>query len=68
LLLSFVSPDERIVDHAIARPRVGYLWKLVVASNEERFGGNGVREATGGENGIPVLVSPGAMLLRETGV
>lgn len=65
LLFSLVPPDERIVDHPIVQTRAGYHWSLVLASNEERFGGPGVREATGGENGLPVLASPGAMLLRE---
>lgn len=65
LLFSLVSPDEQIVASEFVRPRVGRGWELVLASNEERFGGAGVREATGGENGVPVLVSPGAMLLRE---
>lgn len=65
LLFSLTAPDERLVDPAAVVPRVGCHWKLVLASNETRFGGPGVREATGGENGGPVLVSPGAMLLRE---
>lgn len=66
LLFSLTTPDERIVDSPHVRPRVGHHWRRVLASNEERFGGPGVREATGGEDGIPVLVSPGAMLLRES--
>ncbi len=66
LLFSLASPDERIVDASIARARVGCQWRLRLASNEERFGGPGVREAAGGENGIPGLMGPGAMLLRET--
>jgi maltooligosyltrehalose trehalohydrolase len=65
LLFSLTAPDERIVDASAVRPRVGRHWRLMLASNERRFGGAGVREATGGENGAPVLVSPGAMLLRE---
>jgi maltooligosyltrehalose trehalohydrolase len=66
LLFSLTAPDERIVNHRFVQPRLGRHWQLVIASNEERFGGSGVREATGGEAGGLVLVSPGAMLLRES--
>ncbi|HVU35591.1 MAG TPA: malto-oligosyltrehalose trehalohydrolase [Opitutaceae bacterium] len=66
LLFALATPDERIVDGSRVRPRVGRHWQLVLASNEERFGGPGVRESTGGDDGGPVLVSPGAMLLRES--
>jgi maltooligosyltrehalose trehalohydrolase len=66
LLFSLGGPDEKIVDAKVARPRLGKHWRLMLASNEERFGGLGVRETTGGENGMPVLQSPGAMLLRES--
>ncbi|PTX99092.1 malto-oligosyltrehalose trehalohydrolase [Opitutus sp. ER46] len=66
LLFALTTPDARIVDDAFARPRAGRRWRLVLASNETRFGGAGAQEATGGENGELVLGSPGAMLLRET--
>ncbi len=66
LLFSLASPDAQLVELDTIRPRTGKHWQLVLASNEERFGGPGVREATGGESGIPLLVSPGAMLLRES--
>lgn len=66
LLFSLASPDEQIIDPGLVQLRMGRHWRLVLASNEERFGGAGVREATGGENGGPVLVSPGAMLLKES--
>lgn len=66
LLFSLHSPDSRIVEDRFVRPRVGRHWQLVLASNEARFGGDGVTEATGGENGALVLASPGAMLLRES--
>ncbi len=65
LLFSLEVPGGQIADADIVRPRAGCRWKLVLASNEERFGGIGTREATGGENGMPVLDSPGAMLLRD---
>jgi maltooligosyltrehalose trehalohydrolase len=67
LLVSIATTDEqRIVTGPIAQPRAGHHWQLVLATEEERFGGHGAREATGGENGAPVLATPGAMLLRET--
>jgi maltooligosyltrehalose trehalohydrolase len=66
LVFSLTTPDERIIDDRFVRARPGRRWQLVLASNEKRFGGPGVREATGGENGALVLISPGAMLLRES--
>ena len=66
LLFSLTAPDERIVQNRFVQPRVGHHWQLVLASNERRFGGMAATEATGGENGQLVLVSPGAMLLRES--
>lgn len=66
LLFSLTTPDEQIVYDRHLRPRLGHHWQLVLASNEPRFGGAAVTEATGGENGAPVLISPGAMLLRES--
>jgi maltooligosyltrehalose trehalohydrolase len=66
LLFSLTCPDERIIEGPFVQTRVGHHWRLVLASNERRFGGEGVREATGGETGQPVLISPGAMLLRES--
>ena len=66
LLFSLTSPDAQLVDCDCIRARTGKHWQLVLASNEARFGGPGVREATGGESGTPFLVSPGAMLLRES--
>lgn len=66
LLFSLRPTDQQFVDAEIARPRLGRNWRLVLGSNEHRFGGLGLQEATGGENAMPVLQCPGAMLLRES--
>ncbi len=63
LLFTLAAPDQRRVEGDFVRPRIGRHWRVVLGSNDPRFGGAGLHEATGGESGGLVLTGPSALLL-----
>jgi maltooligosyltrehalose trehalohydrolase len=64
LLLFALSPGGGIrrVDDSLVKPRIGRRWRLALASNERRFGGDGVAAPV---DGVIELATPGAILVRE---
>lgn len=66
LLLSVAPPAEwPTLDDAFGRPRGDRHWKLVLSSNDPRFGGRADHPTLHGHLRGLVLTSPGAVLLHE---
>jgi maltooligosyltrehalose trehalohydrolase len=62
LVCTWAKSGSRDLENEFLRPRNANRWKLVIGSNEERFGGRGMSEPDGA--GLR-LESPGAVLLRD---
>lgn len=65
LLLSIAPPAQWPAEGALMKPHPGREWKLILDSNDARFGGDAKQPTLHGHLHGLVLTSPGAVLLRE---